>query len=993
MRIKSVRTIRLLSKILLGLGAVFLCIVGYAYLRVRPTDVKFTDVTSSSVTISWVTNNKSDGTAMVVGPNFVLPISVRGMGQNLSYDSRDVKVAELEAAQKTSENLEEREGFGVKFEDFVRDLGIIKSNKYYVHHVTIPNLNPDTEYKVMVGDGVVFVNTKFSSDSPAVKTLSVPNEISAPVPAYGTVKNAENEDKPIDELLAVSDGVVYFNYLDEATGERSNVFSSALNEEGNWYVDLSTAVDKEGNRFIEKYGSTLTNILGEVVVEAGPLGTWKKTINALVSAPAEVIVLNIPGVSSDQSNPESLVRIDSYIPLFNEAVQSVQAMDADCKWITYCGCGKSVNGKWENCACDEDTLERRGCNGQQTAQEAVNDLSKAPGAVCTKDSYALYGGNCKKCSLNNSETMYMWVDLTDDSPCSGMVDGTIKTANSEGDEGSGDRNDGGVSVVMSCKESGTLCKASGGLIGVCSIASGSKSTLSCVTDLNSCTKANASCRSSNSSKMGICRYNSGTKPVLFCDTNIYNATGSECIRVGDICNEGKGKCTLNSSGNFVCNTVTKQEPASDENQTGTSRDTEQYGEACEVGNLCIPTIYYPKNECQNSEGEILRCRGFRYSTEANLNAAEKAPVLEKGQRCDNEGGMCICSTSIDSNEVVPEENYCLEISKNSCIKEDSDGKICSTDGKRCRDGECVVSSYGSDTRGEVVKGIGKVIAAEEVSSNRYILDPKTGLVAGLEEGLYVFEYEGETFAFVIDSEDLSKNSGNVSIFLDLNRNGTYEQSIDKKVSDLASTINIVALQQRYNFTLKQGFNFVSFPFLISSSETRTAASLLKTLNELYDDPLYSIAKFDGSWKVVGQNSLLYDNNDFQLIPGQGYVIKASRDIEISIIGQPVQFESSSDSAPILFNVGWNLVGLYGTNTKSYTAESLIDGINKYGEVELTADNVTKWDNTVQKYEGLQKNVENGVPMVYGFDFPIELQKSYFVKISSGTGNWEPEIGQ
>ncbi|MCK9417711.1 hypothetical protein M0Q97_13795, partial [Candidatus Dojkabacteria bacterium] len=157
------------------------------------------------------------------------------------------------------------------------------------------------------------------------------------------------------------------------------------------------------------------------------------------------------------------------------------------------------------------------------------------------------------------------------------------------------------------------------------------------------------------------------------------------------------------------------------------------------------------------------------------------------------------------------------------------------------------------------------------------------------------------------------------------------------------------------------------------------------LNEVYNNSLYSISKFDGGqWKIVGENVQLYDNNDFQLLPGVGYMIKAKRDINISILGQPVQFESESDTAPIYFSQGWNLISLYGTKVKSYTAKSLIEGINADN---FKADNVTKWAKDKQMYEGFQlENKEE-----YGFDYPLNKLESYFVRITQGKGNWQPSL--
>jgi len=138
---------------------------------------------------------------------------------------------------------------------------------------------------------------------------------------------------------------------------------------------------------------------------------------------------------------------------------------------------------------------------------------------------------------------------------------------------------------------------------------------------------------------------------------------------------------------------------------------------------------------------------------------------------------------------------------------------------------------------------------------------------------------------------------------------------------------------------------------------------------------------------------LYDNNDFQLLPGQGYVIKVKEDVEISIPGKPVKYESETDNAPITLFPGWNLIGIYGSNVKTYTAKSMLQDINSFETVDFTANNVSKWESDVQRYEGFQLEVDSGVEMEYGFNYTIDLLKSYFVRVESGEGNWKPELAK
>jgi len=281
-----------------------------------------------------------------------------------------------------------------------------------------------------------------------------------------------------------------------------------------------------------------------------------------------------------------------------------------------------------------------------------------------------------------------------------------------------------------------------------------------------------------------------------------------------------------------------------------------------------------------------------------------------------------------------------------------------------------------------------VLAESKNTSNYFVIDQKEGMFVNIQDGQYVFEYEGEKYYFSIN-----EMSGSAKVVIDKNNNQQYDEGTDILVSDLASTVQIEPIELKYTYVLKQGFNFVSFPFLVSNQEYRTAASLLKKLNEVYKDTIYSIAKYDGSWKVVGQNVELYSANDFQLIPGQGYVIKAKDDVTIDVWGKPIKYDKDSPNAPVTLFKGWNLVGLYGSGVKQYTAKTLLEDINKYEKVDFSADNVSKWDNELQRYEGFQVADKNGVPTEYGFDYPIYLLNSYFIRVQNGEGNWQPELAQ
>jgi hypothetical protein len=365
-------------------------------------------------------------------------------------------------------------------------------------------------------------------------------------------------------------------------------------------------------------------------------------------------------------------------------------------------------------------------------------------------------------------------------------------------------------------------------------------------------------------------------------------------------------------------------------------------------------------------------------------------VVHEGEKCVTEGVECSCRRTGNSNFKIQPDEYCPEVDAAQCVNVTShQGKICNQDGTKCgSSGNCDQASSGkffdnliSKVKDWLSLSMQKVSAQESEKSNEYIFDVGTGLLSNLTEGIYDFEYEGETYAF-----EIGPDQSEVMLFIDKNSNDEFDEGIDVKISDYASQVTVTAYSKVYEYELEEGLNFVNFPFIVEDEDRRTAASLLEILNEVNDDLIYSISKFvGGKWKMVGQNTELYDNDDFQLLPGQGYIIKAKEDVDISIPGRPIKFNSEADSAPIYLSQGWNLIGLYGTKVKSYTAKSLIQDINTD---DFTADNVTKWVKDTQAYDGFQ--VTDGEE--YGFDYPLNKLESYFVRIKEGQGNWQPSLG-
>lgn len=1011
-----------LSSFLVVLIATLIGLFVYEYIRIKPNDVKFTNVTSTSVTVSWNTDTPLAGTVRVFEGEIKTPVSFFG-GEERFFDTRDVKKAELEAAEETSRNIIDNQDLTVSSSDFVTDVEVMYRGDYYTHHVSITGLSPETEYSFMVGDTHILRKVIDFEGNSTVRTFSIPENVKSPSPAYGSVKDAQNKgDVEFEDLPPLDDGLLYFNYLDEFSGERSNVFSSSLNDGGGWYIDVGGAVGEDGEPFLDRFEDTVTNILVELSLDAGPLGKWETIENFDAIAPTETIILNVPNVSNEKLLP--LEKLDSNNMIenfFDKSIQGVSAQSKNCQWISFCSLGWYDYSKsaWVTCSNSEitsaqaSTLESRGCSGISNAQAEIANYGNCGGGVA-ENAYACSNSDqCVQCQRRASDNQLRLVNVAS-SYCAGKACGssspqtqTCWTISSEGglpycssyqaatcDSGDYSSKSACEDIVnQNTPDTRTCYRVQNGRC--VSYQDTDQSCGNNYTTNTGCLNANDPCSGKDAgdfcimtngstgmcSSSGICR----TSIAAPCQGGAASE-GSNCIVEGNA-----GNC--NASGVCVPKNTTVGVSEEEDSETVSCKPNITFMKPCitlegEAGKCSMAGACFKSGADCIFDGEENRLG--EYNSMGTCTASFIGTTIEQaipfrvgGQVC-NTTYPCFCKSS---DKVLPYliaggGTWCPHVRKDNACNENRNGWVCkaSQDKYICDGDDCVPSG---SVQGIQIESNNQNSFVESFISKAeaydYIFDTGTGIISSISEGTYIFEYEGESYAFIVP-----EGADEILIFIDENDNGVYDENIDTLLTDLATVVSVVSIEQTYTYQLETGLNFVSLPFIIPEEGLQTAAGLLKEMNDLYPDSIYSISKFTGSWKMVGQNVEVYDNNDFQLLPGQGYVIKAQRDVEIDIVGQPIQFDSEDDNAPITLNEGWNLVGLYGTSVKAYTAKSLLENINTD---DFTADNVTKWAKDRQAYEGLQ--ITNG--QEYGFDYPINKLESYFVRITEGSGNWQPEL--
>ena len=162
--------------------------------------------------------------------------------------------------------------------------------------------------------------------------------------------------------------------------------------------------------------------------------------------------------------------------------------------------------------------------------------------------------------------------------------------------------------------------------------------------------------------------------------------------------------------------------------------------------------------------------------------------------------------------------------------------------------------------------------------------------------------------------------------------------------------------------LQSGWNLIALQ--VSPTSLITASVLCDTLYTTVAGSAYEVDRWESSgWE--GHRCGIPANN-FTLLPGRGYFIRATKPVTWSVSGTPIVTHTS-----LALVAGWNLVGIGASAGAALTAPSgctAMDGIAGTG----TVVEIDRWE------AGAWEGHRCGLPVNA---FPLQAGRGYFVRLT------------
>jgi len=250
-------------------------------------------------------------------------------------------------------------------------------------------------------------------------------------------------------------------------------------------------------------------------------------------------------------------------------------------------------------------------------------------------------------------------------------------------------------------------------------------------------------------------------------------------------------------------------------------------------------------------------------------------------------------------------------------------------------------------------------------------------VAGAQDNPLLINKSGRYEFFVSDSikatKDIIINDGSVELklFIDLNENGIKDP--EESYFEAIETLKVTRESDVLDYRLNAGWNLLHLPLVNNGSERiDTAAKLLKHWQSQGANVTQAAIFSNGSFKTVAQRESGEFGSDFNLTPGSGiFILNRGSQITVSFAGQKLV-----ENPTLLFSEGWNLIGLPQVVESSRSSEALLSNLASRG---VSADSVSQLDN------GIYQSVVRDDGVLFGNNFNIVERRGYFVRVIGGGG--------
>jgi len=1029
---------RVVVGLAVGVPVITLVCLYFFVFSAGASDLRVTNVTASSFTVTWMSSKPSSGQVIIKETKSFLPGPLGKLGAKVYYDDRDQNYAEIQAAAARSLLADSAGTPELMSTDVDVDVVVEQKGKYYAHHVTVSGLDSEKEYYFRVGNGLAWYGdsalkgvaeddpyTALSDNKLAVKTFVETEEFFTPDPSYGFIAEDDNFYPGTDVLV--------YSYVIDNDGKVTLPLSGiTVDEYGTWGMDLTTARYEDGTR-LANYDDSSEQKLSTVFRWNGEIYNGEASITTGTNAPSDTLVLDT--IVEDQGNT-ALDKVLSLIPL--SKVYAREKNNRERKLISKKSSpaqvvSKTKPSKRSNTDPSRSSGSTSSSSGSKLKPAIVvpeapvlpskrSESASSPKTPVKSVSGAKSDGSVPVPATPTNPSPAQETPPHEDSPVISrgrelhhtIVSpvGTVEASVSDKYE---------VNVNESAVEIDT--NGSGHVafnLGPVAVEGHVQGVVSTNVDLEEAGRiagdvAEVALAVPIAAAVGTSEY--VIKPMVDYTGKVITANGvvlgtkaaDACMKYADVTSDAADvayslaekedamKTAIDSVAEVILMDRIPEADLGSSSDAETSNKfaslaTEKFDDASRAlenarnfsdildnvstvdGKICIDI---GDNEYGKTIVEELGAAGSAFAKGVALKGLQGLALTTSGIRKTGEDVV---------NWGVGVENLGIDIANGfgaSVLNLVGDGVIPWVAKQATVAGDTLSGSserFVSIAK-VIMQGVNKLTGnSGSMVSRLYAADK---VIETTKDGIVIFAGVGE-FSIIPDGYQVTTTNkidlgqGDAAIvvmYLDENENGVLDEG-EKYLENAGVEVGISKEEQGFNYSVEAGFNFVSFPFI--ANDVQKASDLIATLSSDGCDATL-VARYDGGWQSYDVRSAAQQTADFALVPGEGYVIRSHNSCTLSISGRKV-----TDPVQVDIKQSWNLIGIHGLESyDGYTADDMIASMKEQG---IPADIVTQW--TRGRYESRITGEVEGQEKKFGFDFPIEEYKAYFVR-STGEGRWDP----